>query len=55
MRSSEQRRVMVRKLDDAVRLRVARRADVDTIDGEVAAAGDGEEDVDLGSCEAALG
>jgi hypothetical protein len=55
MWSSEQGRVVIRKLGDAVRLRVAPRADVDTIDGEVAAIGNGEEDVDLGSCEAGLG
>ncbi|KAJ7872304.1 hypothetical protein B0H14DRAFT_2570311 [Mycena olivaceomarginata] len=54
MWSSEQGHVVVRKLGDAVRLRVAPGADVDTIDGEVAATGDGEEDVDLGYCEAAL-
>jgi hypothetical protein len=46
---------MVHKLGDTVQLRVAPRADVDTINGEVAATRDGEEDVDLRSCEAALG
>lgn len=45
---------MVRKFSDAIRPRIAPRADVDTVDGEVAAAADGEEDVHLGSCEAII-